>query len=225
MLAYHGTCLYVFEIGPQIGKPAQTNFHKAQSNHDRWTNLAHTDLVLGCGEAAKVCLEYFLQLPEEKIKGFTIIDLARVTYSSIMLGKLTLRSRVDGASGMTLPSTDFLCYLGALEKRFGSLVTMDGNGEGDKTVWWHFAYVFKKTKAWYEQQFLNAKTFTSTDGRSDPYNLNPLQLLAENETETQEELVSSNMLNLDLPVGSQEIPWEELIAGSPPSFWDQLPTA
>ena len=55
-----------------------------------------------------------------------------------------------------------------------------------------------------------------TDGRSDPCNLNPLH---ENETETQEEFVSSNMLNLDLPVGSQEIPREELIfklAVSPP---------
>lgn len=116
---------------------------------------------------------------------------------------------------MALPSTDFLFYLGALEMRFGSLVTIDG--EGDKAVWWHFEYVFKKTKAWYEQQFLNANApFTSADGRSDPFNLNPLQLLAENETETQEELVNSNMLtNLDLPMGSQEIPWEELLAGSP----------
>lgn len=221
MLAYHGTCLYAFEIGLLIEKPPQTNLHNAQCSHDTWTSLAHTDLVLGCGEAAKVCLGYFLQLPEEEIQRFTIIDLARITYSIIILGKLTLRRSMDRASGMTLPSTDFLSYLGALEKRFGSLVTIDE--EGDKAVWWHFEYVFKKTKAWYEQQFLDANApFTSADGRSDPCNLNPLQLLAENETETQEELVNSNMLNLDLPVGSQEIPWEELLAGSP-SFWDQLP--
>lgn len=43
-----------------------------------------------------------------------------------MLGKLTLRSRVDGASGMTLLSTDFLRYLGALEKRFGRDKTVGG---------------------------------------------------------------------------------------------------
>lgn len=222
MLAYHGTCLYAFEIGLQIEKPPQANPHNAQSSNDTWTSLAHTELILGCGEAAKVCLEYFLQLPEKEIQGFSIIDLARVTYSSIILGKLTLRGSIDHSSGMNLPSTDFLSYLGALEKRFGSLVTIDK--EGDKAVWWHFEYVFKKTKAWYEQQFLNANTpFTSADGRSDPCNLSPLQLLAEDEIETQEGLVNSNMVNLDLPFGSQEIPWEELLAGSP-SFWDQLPT-
>ena len=214
-LAYHGVCLHAYEIGLHIEKPPQANLYNAQSSHDTWTSLAHTDLELGCCEAAKVCLEYFLQLPEHEIQGLTIIDLARVTYSSIILGKLTLRGTIDHSSGMALPSTDFLFYLGALEMRFGSLVTIDG--EGDKAVWWHFEYVFKKTKAWYEQQFLNANApFTSADGRSDPFNLNPLQLLAENETETQEELVNSNMLtNLDLPMGSQEIPWEELLAGSP----------
>lgn len=219
MLAYHGTCLYAFEIGLQIDKPPQANLHNAQSSHDTWTSLAHTDLVLGCGEAAKVCLEYFLRLPEEEIQGFTIIDLARVTYSIIILGKLTLRG---STSGMAILSTDLLSYLCALEKRFGSLVTIDG--EGDKTVWWHCEYVFKKTKAWYEQQFSKANApLISVDGRSDPCNLNPLQLLAENETETQEEFANSDTLNLDFPMGSQEIPWEELLAGSP-SFWDQLST-
>lgn len=52
---------------------------------------------------------------------------------------------------------------------------------------------------------------------ADPCNLN-------HETETQKEFVSSNMFNLDLPVRSQKISREEFIAGSPPSFWDQLPT-
>ncbi|MCJ1390774.1 hypothetical protein MMC18_003635 [Xylographa bjoerkii] len=209
-MACHATLIHVYEVclhmkeetprmdyGPQI--LANLSWRSAD---------IRIDLLIGCLEAAKKCLDFFTSLTPQEIQSCTIIEFTKLIYAVMVFEKLTTSVELEGSDILAQEATTLSFYLDLLIQRMSGITTTEAS-EGAKDVYWHFKLVFQRTKSWYRQRVqhrdITFGTVEPTEG-SNTQDLSPLNLLDKLDTRTPPD---------------EEMPGYQSSAFSD-DFWDQL---
>ena len=143
------------------------------------------------------------------------MELSRLTYSVIVLGKLT----TDISLGLDIATVQQTANLGtycdSVIRTLGDLTTTKTDHD-IKDMYWHFKYVFGRVKAQYEERIERITRYNlDPGGQPSLKDLSPLQLLDSLEVDaTNNNEAESSYMPLDL----QDFVWEDMLADWPTSL-------
>ncbi|MCJ1378822.1 hypothetical protein MMC17_001921 [Xylographa soralifera] len=217
-LAYHATLIHVYEVSLHMKKEPPRTDHELKASAALSWNPAEIriDLLVGCLEAAKKCLEFFTSLTDQEIRSCTIMDFAKLVYAVMVFEKLTTSVDAEGSDILSREATTLSFYLDLLIQRLNGITTTTAL-EGAKDAYWHFSLVFQRTKSWYDEriQLKNSAfgTVEPTD-ESNTLDLSPLQLLARLDAQKPADAVILD----DQSYPFADDFWEQLLPGWPTSL-------
>ena len=179
MFAWHTTFVLVYEIVLHIDihDTDATNLQIPDSREVWKSSTVRTDLLLGCLEATKASLDYFLQLTDEQILPTTMLDLTRTCYGLLVLGKLSLGGGLAHDDAIIRERSNLMLYFDALVSKYESLRTALG-GPNIRNFYFHSKRVMTYTKTWFENALQQEGViFDGSSGLRDSKDLAPLQIL------------------------------------------------
>jgi hypothetical protein len=217
-LAYHNAAICIHEVslhrdliniqasqGPEAVPATAHNLDTASSGL--------TSLLFSTLECTRSFLDYFLGLPPAVYRELTIIDLTRVIYAIIMLGKLALDATLGVALASLNTDTRIRAYLDALIEYTRRLIHYDQQGE-IMDAFWHFNALCEGTKRWYERRTAS-NSATQGDG---PHDVGVLQFMYQLKQERKaptEEVASTQD---DFSWLADEMMWNEMFLGWQPGL-------
>ena len=177
-LGWHTANVFVYEIVFHIDIHDSPLDLPLSKTAQVWKSSAvRMDLLLGCLEAAKAHFDYFLQLPDTFLQSGGILDVARISYSILALGKLALGAGLAYDNTIVRERSNLVQYFDALLAKFESLRATLGEPEA-KNVFYHFKRVFAYNRTWFENGLLEGGViFDGSSSLRDPKELSPMAMI------------------------------------------------
>ena len=79
---------------------------------------------------------------------FTMIDLARLCYNLLLLGRLTLSGGPGFHPAILQQTADVIQYFDLFSAKFADIIHEQG-GEPKRNIYWHFQRIFMNARAWF----------------------------------------------------------------------------
>ena len=201
------------------------------SNPNNWhMSTIRTDLLLGSIEAIKVCLDWYAGIPAADFERFTVLDLSRLSYNLVLLGRLTLSGGPGFNVDIVHQTANLTAYFDIFMAIFNELVALQG-GEPRRSIYWHFQRIFTQSRAWFNSKLVasrngdaesNKDGLLGARGGRNMQVLSPLSLMDPEEEQNycarskeQAELVEQDAAIQAMLDQTSDGAWEEMMAVLP----------
>ena len=178
MLNWYGSYALTYEIVFHVDLHDTQDANTPAQLSDLWkSSTIRMDLLLGCMEAAKASLDYFLHLPDDRLLLGTIIDTTRAAYGALGLGKISLGAGLAYDSDIVREKSNIYFYFDQIQNKFENLRIQLG-GPDNKNIFFHYKRVFSYTRGWFEYYLQQGGlVFDGSSGLRDAKDLTPTQMV------------------------------------------------
>lgn len=145
--------MYIHEIGLHVPKQ---HSHLSRADGQKccsWcSSPLRADIATSAIRAAQRFIDAYVQFTDDQLRHNTLMEEAKLLYAILILSTVSIEQttrQLDSARLRDL--TNMYYYIGAVEKRFATLVTTHANGQERHDYFWQMKHHAAITIAWFDK--------------------------------------------------------------------------